>query len=207
MTRRLAAAAVAAMLPLMTQAQDRFPPLSPEQMTPEQQRAAQAIIAGPRGALAGPFNAWLRSPELADRFQRVGEYVRFHSSIPHALNELAILVTARAWSAEFEWWAHYRIALKAGLDPAIADAIGAGRRPEGLSEDQRIVYQFCTELQHDRAVSDAAFAAAKARFGEQGVVDLIGVTGYYTAVAMTLNVARVPVPPGTEVPPLAPLAR
>ena len=195
------------MLPRMTQTPDRFPPLSPEQMTPEQRRAAEAIIAGPRGALAGPFNAWLRSPDLADRFQRVGEYVRFRSSIPNALNELAILVTARAWSAAFEWWAHYRLALKAGLEPAIADAIGAGRRPERLSEDQRIVYQFCTELQHERAVSDATFAAAKARFGEQGVVDLIGVTGYYTAVAMTLNVARVPVPEGTEVPPLAPLER
>lgn len=190
------------MLPLMSQPQDRFPPLSPEQMTPEQQRVAREIVAGPRGALVGPFNTWLRSPELADRLQKVGEYVRFQSSIPHALNELAILVTAHAWNAAFEWWAHHRIALKAGLDPAIADAIAAGRRPEGLSEDQRIVYEFCTELQHDRAVSDATFAAAKARFGEQGVADLIGVTGYYTAVAMTLNVARVPVPEGIEAPPL-----
>ncbi len=188
----------------MADAPNRFPPLSPEQMTPEQKRVADDIASGPRGGLAGPFNTWLRSPELADRFQRVGEYVRFHSAIPHRLNELAILVTARAWNAQFEWWAHYQIALKAGLDRKIADAIGAGRRPEGMSEDERIVYDFCAELQRERQVSDAAFAAAKARFGEQGVADLIGVTGYYTAVAMTLNVARVPVPEGTDVPPLGP---
>ena len=200
----LAAAAVAAILPAMSEAQERFPPITADQMTPEQKRVAAEIVAGPRGALQGPFNTWLRSPELADRLQRVGEYVRFKSSIPHRLNELAILVTARAWSAQFEWWAHYQIGLKAGLDPKIADAIGAGRRPEALSDDERIVYEFCTELQHDRQVSDATFAAAKARFGEQGVVDLIGVTGYYTAVAMTLNVARVPIPPGSTVPPLAP---
>ena len=179
---------------------NRFPPLTAEQMTPTQKRVADEIASGPRGGLAGPFAAWLRSPELADRFQRVGEYVRFHSSIPHRLNELAILVTARAWRAQFEWWAHYQIALKAGLDRRIADTIAEGRRPEGMSEDERVVYEFCTELQRDREVSDATFAAAKARFGEQGVVDLVGVTGYYTAVAMTLNVSRVPVPEGTDVP-------
>jgi 4-carboxymuconolactone decarboxylase len=188
----------------MTERATRFPPLTPEQMAPEQKRVAEEIVSGPRGGLAGPFNTWLRSPELADRLQRVGEYVRFHSSIPHRMNELAILVTARAWRAGFEWWAHYQIALKAGLDRRIADAIGAGRRPEAMSEDERIVYEFCSELQRDHEVSDATFAAAKARFGEQGVVDLIGVTGYYTAVAMTLNVARVPVPDGTDVPPLGP---
>ena len=202
---RLATAAVAVMLPAMAQARDRFPPLQPDQMSPEQRQVANDIVAGPRGAMAGPFNAWLRSPPLADRLQKVGEYVRFHSSIPHRLNELAILVTARAWSAEFEWWAHYQIAMKAGLDAKIADAIAAERRPEGMSEDERIVYDFCSELQHQKAVGEATFQAAKARFGEQGVVDLIGVTGYYTAVAMTLNVARVPVPPGTSVPPLAPV--
>jgi hypothetical protein len=106
-------------------------------MSPEQRQVANDIVAGPRGAMAGPFNAWLRSPPLADRMQKVGEYVRFHSSIPHRLNELAILVTARAWSADFEWWAHYQIALKAGLDAKIADAIAAGRRPGGMSEDER----------------------------------------------------------------------
>jgi 4-carboxymuconolactone decarboxylase len=191
----------------MIQKQDRFPPLTPEQMSPEQRQVANEIVAGPRGGMSGPFNAWLRSPPIADRFQKVGEYVRFHSAIPHRLNELAILVTARAWSAQFEWWAHYQIALKAGLDVKIADAIAAGRRPDGMSEDERIVYEFCTELQHDKVVSDATFEAAKARFSERGVIDLIGVTGYYTAVAMTLTVARVPVPPGTDVPPLPPAAQ
>lgn len=211
----LVLAGIAAMLPAMAQAQDRFPPLPAEQMTPEQQRVAKDIMSGPRGgpqqlgmpALVGPFNTWLRSPELADRLQKVGEYVRFHSSIPHKLNELAILVAARAWNSPFEWWAHYRIAMKAGLEPNIAQAIAAGKRPEGMSEDERIVYDFCTELQNDKKVSDATFQAASARFGERGAVDLIGVSGYYAVVSMTLNVARVPAPAGTEVPPLPPLPR
>jgi len=210
----LVLAATAVMLPAMAHPEDRFPPLQAAEMTPEQQRVAHAITSGPRAAaqpggaaLVGPFNAWLRSPELADRLQKVGEYIRFHSSIPHRLNELAILVAARAWNAEFEWWAHWRIAMKAGLEPGVAAAIAAGRRPEGMSEDERIVYDFCTELQRDKQVGDAAFGAAKARFGEQGVVDLIGVSGYYAVVAMTLNVARVPAPAGTEVLPLPPLAR
>jgi 4-carboxymuconolactone decarboxylase len=194
------------MVRVMAPAQERFPPLQPDQMSPEQQQVANAIASGPRGGLAGPFNAWLRSPELADRLQLVGEYVRFNSSIPHKLNELAILITARALSAEFEWWAHYQIAMKAGLDPAIAEAIAAGRRPERLSEDERIVYDFCTELLNRKSVGDATFQVASARFGEQGVIDLIGVSGYYATVAMTLNVARVPVPPGTGVPPLGPAA-
>jgi 4-carboxymuconolactone decarboxylase len=195
------------MLPGMAHDQDRFPPLSAEAMTPEQRRVAEAIVAGPRGNLTGPFPAMLRSPELADRLQKVGEYVRFRTSIPHRLNELAILVTARAWSAAFEWWAHYQIAMKAGLAPAIAEAIRVGRRPEGMSEEERVVYDFCTELVHRRTVSDATFAAARARFGEQGIIDLIGASGYYATVAMTLNVARVPVPPDTDVPPLPALGR
>src|ERR1700719_4619131 len=122
---------------------ERMAEIPLDKMTPAQRSIADAIMSGPRKALAGPFNAWLRSPALADRLQKVGEYVRFHSSIPHRLNELAILVTARAWSAEFEWWAHYQIALKAGLDAKIADAIAAGSHPDDMSEDERVVYDFC----------------------------------------------------------------
>ena len=184
----------------------RFPELTMEQMTPEQRRAAEAIMAGPRGRLVGPFNAWLRSPELADRFQKVGEYVRFKSSIPARLNELAILITARVWTAQFEWWAHHKMAMDAGLDPAIAAAVAEGRRPENMKDDERIVYEFCTELHRDKNVSDKTYREAVAQFGEQGVVDLIGASGYYTAVSMTLNVANVPLPEGEE-PPLKPLAR
>src|SRR5215510_8675116 len=104
----------------VAQAADRFPELTREQMSPAQQKAADAIAAGPRGGLRGPFNAWLRSPEFADRAQRVGEYIRYQSSLPKKLNEFAILITARWWNAKFEWYAHYPLALQAGLEPAVA---------------------------------------------------------------------------------------
>ncbi len=183
---------------------ERLPPLAPERMTARQREVAEAIAGGPRGGLRGPFQAWLRSPELADRFQRVGEYVRFQSSIPPALNELAILVTAREWTAQFEWHAHHALAMKAGLPPAIAEAIARGERPEGMDADQSAIYEFAAELHRDRSVSDATYAAVAGRFGEQGVVDLIAACGYYVAVAMTLNVSRVPLPDGVP-PPLEPL--
>ena len=163
-------------------------------MSPAQRQAAEAIAAGPRGGLRGPFNAWLRSPELADRAQRLGEYLRFRSSVPKRLNELAILITARAWDAEFEWHAHYPLALRAGLDPAVAADIAAGKRPAVMAEDEAAVFDFATELRRDRRVSEAVFARAKAALGEQGVVDLIGVLGYYDLVSMTLNVAQVKPP-------------
>ncbi|MBK1662232.1 carboxymuconolactone decarboxylase family protein [Paracraurococcus ruber] len=175
-------------------------------MTPEQRRVAEAIMSGPRGRLSGPFNAWLRSPEVGDRLQRVGEELRFRSSIPAALNEFAILITAREWSSQYEWYAHHPLALKAGLPDGVATDLAQGRRPEGMSEDQRIVYEFCTELHRNRVVSDASFAAAKARFGERGVVDLIAVSGYYVAVSMTLNTAQVGLPAGVA-PPLPDLRK
>ncbi len=183
---------------------ERLPPLARQRMTARQREVAEAIAGGPRGGLRGPFQAWLRSPELADRFQRVGEYVRFQSSIPPALNELAILVTAREWTAQFEWHAHHALAMKAGLPPAIAEAIARGERPEGMDADQNAIYEFAVELHRDRSVSDATYAAVAGRFGERGVVDLIAACGYYVAVAMTLNVSRVPLPDGVP-PPLEPL--
>ena len=185
---------------------ERLPPIPPERMTPRQREVAEAIAGGPRGGLRGPFQAWLRSPEVADRFQRVGEYVRFHTSIPPALNELAILVTAREWTAQFEWHAHHALAMKAGLPPAIAEAIARGERPEGMDADQRAVHDFATELHRGRSVSDATYAAVVERFGENGLVDLMAACGYYVAVAMALNVSRVPLPEGVA-PPLAPLPR
>ena len=183
---------------------ERLPPLARQRMTARQREVAEAIAGGPRGGLRGPFQAWLRSPEVADRFQRVGEYVRFQSSIPPALNELAILVTAREWTAQFEWHAHHALAMKAGLPPAIAEAIARGERPEGMDADQSAIYEFAAELHRDRSVSDATYAAVAGRFGERGVVDLIAACGYYVAVAMTLNVSRVPLPDGVP-PPLEPL--
>ena len=194
------------------QAGDRFPVLAPEQLTPEQQKLVQALLAGPRGggdatpdAVAkmlarGPFNAWMRSPELGERLQKVGEYVRFNTSLPLRLNELAILITARHWTSQYEWHAHLPLAVKAGLDPKIAAQLAEGKRPSGMKEDEAVVYDFSTQLHRTRNVTDATYKRAVALFGEKGVMDLIGVNGYYTAVSMTLNVAQVPIPDGGKNP-------
>lgn len=207
------AAAFCSALAVPISAQERFPRLAPEQMTPEQRALAAAIQGGPRAgvpgrdnSIGGPFNPWLRSPEVGDKLQQLGAQLRFHSSIPAALNEFAILVTAREWSSQYEWHGHHRLALAAGLPASIAADLAQGRRPEGMNDEQRIVYEFCTELHRNRFVSDAAFAAVKQRFGERGVIDLIAVSGYYVAVAMTLNTARVGLPDGVA-PPLPDLPR
>ena len=179
----------------------RFELLTDATMTPRQREAYNGIVTGPRKGAAGPFNALLRSPEVADRVQKVGEYVRFQSTIPAPLNEMAILITGRFWNAQFEFWAHTRLARTAGLDGSIIDAIAAGRRPPAMSDDERVVYDFCSELLRDKAVSDRTFKAVVDRFGEQGVIDLIAATGYYSIVSMVLNVDRYPLPAG-ERPPL-----
>ena len=174
----------------------RFPPIPLDQMNPAQRKIADAILAGPRHDIEGPFNAWLRSPELADRLQKVGEYLRFNTSLPHKLNEFAILITGRELGAGFEWYAHEPLAIKAGLEPAIAEQLRDGKRPEGMSEDESLVYDFCTQLLRQHQVSDAVYRGVVGKFGEQGAVDLIGVTGYYVIVSMTLNVAQVQPPEG-----------
>jgi len=180
----------------------RFSPLSAANMSAEQKRVADAIQGGPRQGLRGPFNALLRSPDLADRVQKVGEYIRFRSSIPARLNELAILIVARKWTAQFEWYAHHQFAMKAGLDPAVATAIAEGRRPEKMRDDEQVVYDFCTELLETTRLADGTYSATVHLVGEQGVIDLIGAMGYYSMVSMILNVDRYPLPEGIE-PPLS----
>lgn len=183
----------------------RFPTLSPEQMTDEQRGVVDAIQSGPRGSgLRGPFNALLRSPALCDLVQRVGAYVRFGTSLPGALNELAICMAGRKWGAQYEFYAHRRLGIDAGLNPAILDAIAAGRRPADMSNDEAIVYEFVTDLLSTGQVSDARYGAVIDRFQERGVMDLVGAVGYYSLVSMVLNVAQVPLPEG-ETPPLKPL--
>lgn len=183
----------------------RYPELTPATMTPEQKRVADAIQSGPRGAgLRGPFNALMRSPELCDLVQRVGAYVRYKSSIPAPLNELAICMAGRKWTAQYEFYAHRKLGIDAGLNPAILDAVAAGRRPENMSADETIVHDFVTELLSTGSVSDARYEPAIKRFGENGVMDLVGAVGYYSLVSMVLNVAQVQLPPG-ETPPLKPL--
>lgn len=177
---------------------DRMPRIPPEQMTPEQKEAAAEIAAGPRGELRGPFIALLRSPGLMRPLQKVGEYLRFRSPVPRPLMEMATLMAARHWTSQYEWQSHYRHAMKAGLSPAVADAIAEGRRPPDMSEDEAIVHELITETLHNHSVSDATYARAVGRFGEGGVIDLVAVTGYYLMLAMVLNMARTPLPPGRE---------
>lgn len=192
--------------PAAAQTVARFPPLQLDQMNPAQRKAAEAILSGPRKSLDGPFNAWLRSPELGDRLQKVGEYLRFNTSLPRDLNEFAILITGVEWSAGYEWFAHQPLALKAGMKPEILADLKAGRRPAGMSDDEALIYDFSTQLHRQKQVSDTLYKGVVARFGEQGAMDLIAVNGYYDLVCMTLNVAQVPVPAGSKVPPLQPLA-
>src|SRR5215470_20337632 len=171
----------------------RFKPLTPETMTPEQKEVADRIMAGPRKGMRGPFSALLRSPELADAAQKLGEYARFKTSIPPRLNELAILLTARHWTAQYEWYAHHRLAMQAGVSPDIAAAIAEGKRPASMGPEETIVYNFCYEVFETGQASDANYKAAVDKFGERGAVDLIGVMGYYSLLAMVLNVDRVPI--------------
>jgi len=183
---------------------DRFKPLTYDEMTPEQRTMLEHLFAGERGGAGGPFNALLRSPQMGDLAQQIGAQLRFHSSLPARVNELAIIMTARYWTAQYEWYAHRRLAVQAGVSPATADAIAAGTRPSSLTGDEEVVYNFATELLNTKQVSDAAFQSVVNRFGERGVVDLIGVMGYYHLVSMLLNVDRHPLPAGVK-PELQPL--
>lgn len=183
---------------------NRFKPLQYDQMTPAQKTMVEHLLQGERRGTNGPFNVLLRSPEMGDLAQQFGASMRFHSSMPRKLNEMAIILTARHWTAQYEWYAHKRAALDAGLSPAIVNAIAEGRRPAGMTPEESAVWAFCTELLQTKRVSDATFNTAKTAFGERGVVDLIGVTGYYQFVSMLLNVDEYPLPAGAQ-PELKPL--
>jgi 4-carboxymuconolactone decarboxylase len=177
---------------------NRFKPLTYKGMTPAQKTMFEHLLAGERRGASGPFNVLLRSPEMGDLAQQLGASMRFHSSIPRKLNELAIIITARHWTSHYEWYAHRRAAQQAGLDEAIIQAVATGKRPAKMQADEEAVYNFCTELLNTKQVSDKTFQAAKEKFGERGVVDLIGVTGYYGLVSMLLNTDRYPLPEGVE---------
>lgn len=200
----------------MTQPQ-RFKPIPIEELSPEQRALADAIRSGPRsslknsaaarpGPLGGPFNVWLRSPGIGNLIQSLGAEIRFRSSLPSKLNEFAIIITARHWTSQYEWFAHHRLALEAGLDPAVAEDVAQGRRPAKMDRDETLVYDFSRELHETQGVSDATYQAALDRFGERGVMDLIAVNGFYVLVSMALNVDRTPLPGGAPEP-LPPLKR
>ena len=182
----------------------RFKPLPENEMTETQRNAARELASGPRGQMNpnGPNALLLRSPDLMSRTQKVGEYLRYSSSLPARLNEFAIIVTARQWTAQVEWLSHTPLAIKAGLSPDVAAELALGKRPAAMKDDEAIVYQFCTELHETKAVSDATFKAMADQFGERGVIDLIGLCGYYAMLAMVLNVGQQPLPGGVA-PPLA----
>jgi 4-carboxymuconolactone decarboxylase len=183
---------------------DRFKPLTWDEMTPAQRTMVEHLLSGPRGGTEGPFNVLLRSPEMGDLAQQFGASTRFATSVPRKLYELAIILTARHWTAQFEWTAHKRGAIQAGIAPAVADAIAEGRRPASMPPDETVVYNFANELLETKQVSDASFAAAKNLLGERGVVELVNVIGYYGLVSMLLNVDRYPLPQGST-PELKPL--
>jgi 4-carboxymuconolactone decarboxylase len=183
---------------------DRFKPLTYDQLTPEQKTMVEHLFAGERGGMNGPFNVLLRSPEMGDLAQKLGAQLRFHSTLTAKQRELAIIITARYWTAQYEWTAHRQLALKAGITPAIADAIAAGKRPPSLEPDQEVVYNFCNEMLHTKQVSDGTYKAAVDKLGERGVVDLTALVGYYQFVSMILNLDRYPLPEGAK-PELQPL--
>ncbi|WP_339156843.1 carboxymuconolactone decarboxylase [Bradyrhizobium sp. 2S1] len=191
--RKLLGAGLLAVLALSTQAAPaeeatRFPPLKAEELSPAQKAWVDMISAPPRNAkfTAPPYRAYLRNPDLAPKLSNLSEYLRWNTSLPARLSEMAILITARHWTAQYEWSAHYPLAMKGGLDPKIADAIARGMRPEAMKDDEAALYDLGIALYRDKKVNDAVYKAALEKFGERGILDIIGIMGYYDMVSMTL---------------------
>lgn len=205
--RILAVTAVAASVALTnaqsTAPQKRFPQLTLEQLSGQQRELGKEILAISSVGLAGPYNPMLRSPVMADRMFRLLDYLRFNTSLPRRLNEFAILIQARLWTSQLEWYAHYPLAIKAGLSEAVAADLRVGRRPRLMAPDEAVVYDLCMELSAQHAVSDATFAKARTVLTDQQIVDLVAVSGTYVTVAMMLAAAQEPAPGGAT--PLAPL--
>jgi 4-carboxymuconolactone decarboxylase len=201
-TRLASGAAVASLLSVAAPADERFSELRLDQLTPEQQQMAVMLKTPPRSSElnGGPFNAYARSPGLGILLLHVSDYVRFNSSLPPRLSEFAIMIAARQWSQPYEWRAHYPLAIKGGLDRQILLDLGAGRRPQSMKDDETALYDFCTELYRDKNISDAVFKAALSRFGERGIMDLIGIIGYYDIASMALIVQNTTAKPVEEAP-------
>jgi 4-carboxymuconolactone decarboxylase len=186
---------------------DRMPPMSDDQMDAVQRAAAAELIAGPRKGVKGPFIPLLRSPDLMARLQKVGEYLRFESALPPRTSEFATLVVARHWSQQFEWFTHVPLALKAGTQQTTIDELGDGARPAGMSTEEALVYDFACELALNRGVCDETYRRAVEAFGERGVIDLVGIIGYFTWISMVLNVAHTPPEPASAIAALCPVPR
>jgi 4-carboxymuconolactone decarboxylase len=188
----IAIAILSTIAAVTARANDRVPTIPPAQYTQEQKQAAADFESARKVPVFGPFEPLMHSPQLMSTARAMGDYLRYKSAIGNTLSELVILMTAREWTQEYEWSYHYPIAVKAGIPKEIADAIAAGRRPSAMSPDEETVFDFASELLRNKQVSDATFERAKARLGTQGVVDMTGIVGYYTFLAMQLNVAQYP---------------
>jgi 4-carboxymuconolactone decarboxylase len=171
---------------------ERLPAIAADKMTAEQKKAAEAFQSARGYPMLGPFLVMLRSPEVMLRAQAMGDYLRYRNVLPRRVSELVILVTARAWTQQFEWAHHYKYAMEAGLAEPVMQAIAEGRRPQTMSADETAAYDFSIELHHNKSVSDATYARALELFGEQGIIDLTGINGFYSLLAMMMNVARTP---------------
>ena len=181
-----------------TEIEPRIHPPAPSSLDAAQRKVYDDIVAGPRGEVVGPLGVWLWRPELADRAQRLGAYARYGTSLPPVLSELAILVVARTWGSEFEWLVHKPIALAAGVSPEAVEAIRRGRTPPLEDPAQSAVYEFCAVLLREHHVDDELYAGAVKALGEEGVVDLVGILGYYSLISMTINAFNVPPPEGAQ---------
>ena len=201
-----AIAPILALFACTAAAQDRMPPIPAERMTDAQKKAVAEFEAARRAPLSGPFVPLLRSPEVMNRARAMGDYLRFNSVLPPRLSEFAIIFTARTWTQQYEWEVHAPLARQGGLSADIIAAIAEGRRPAQMAADEAALYDFCDELHRLRSVSDPTYARAVAAFGEQGVIDILGISGYYSMLAMVLNTTRAPLPPGRPAP-LAPFPR
>jgi 4-carboxymuconolactone decarboxylase len=187
-------------LSLPLKAQDRMPPIPADKLTEAQKKAAEVFAEGRGYAVRGPFVPLIRSPEVMLRAKAMGDYLRFKSVLDPRINEMVIIITAREWTQNYEWNSHQPAALKAGLRREIADAIADGRRPAGMADDEETAYDMAIEILRLKRVSDATYARAVAKFGEQGVIDLLGVVGYYNFLAIVLNATRAPMPDGIPEP-------
>jgi 4-carboxymuconolactone decarboxylase len=202
--------ATLAATPQLSRAEDgtRFPPLKAEELTPPQKAWADMIAPPPRNAKITnpPYRAYVRNPDLAPKLSALSDYLRWNTSLPPRLSELAILITARQWTAQYEWFAHYPLALKGGLDPKVAADIAVGKRPQNMKDDEAALHDLAIALYRDKKVSDPVYKAALDKFGERGIMDIIGIIGYYDLVSMTLITMQAEAP-NDSVPPLPVLAK
>jgi len=198
-------------LPLAAAAQERYPALNADQLSPQQKAYVESLQKPPRSnttALSNPpFKVYMRSPALANKLEEVSDYVRWGTGLEPRLTELAIMITARQWSSQWIWRGHYRAAVRGGLDPSVGADLAAGKRPEKMKEDETVLYNYAMEMYRDKSVSDTTYAAAVKQFGEKGLIDLVATMGYYDTVAMTLITAKAVAPKEDDVPQLAALPK